>query len=174
MILSAQLLHLRHVPCFAHNLNLIVKKALDQTPVINEIRQKARKIVGLFRSSCKAKDKLVEMQSLMGRPSLKMIQKVETRWNSTFDMLQRLYEQREPVGAALANLNSDTATPDKYWVWDYLTVIDTSSTIQTSNNRDVRGTESVCFKAHTIVQDVAAQACTEKRICNAGINCTIR
>ncbi|XP_051953602.1 zinc finger BED domain-containing protein 4-like [Xyrauchen texanus] len=109
MILSAQLLNLRHVPCFAHNLNLIVKKALDQTPVINEIRQKARKIVGLFRSSCKAKDKLVEMQSLMGRPSLKMIQEVETRWNSTFDMLQRLYEQREPVAAALANLNSDTA-----------------------------------------------------------------
>jgi len=45
MILSAQLLHLRHVPCFAHNLNLIVKKALDQTPVINEIRQKDSGVV---------------------------------------------------------------------------------------------------------------------------------
>ncbi|XP_065152040.1 zinc finger BED domain-containing protein 4-like [Paramisgurnus dabryanus] len=109
MILSAQLLHLRHVPCFAHTLNLIVKKALDQTPVINEIRQKARKIVGLFRSSCKAKDKLVEMQGLMGRPTLKLIQEVDTRWNSTFDMLQRLYDQREPVAAALSNLNNDTA-----------------------------------------------------------------
>ncbi|XP_052450964.1 zinc finger BED domain-containing protein 6-like [Carassius gibelio] len=109
MILSAQLLNLRHVPCFAHNLNLIVKKALDQTPLINEIRQKARKIVGLFRSSCKAKDKLVEMQGLMGRPALKLMQEVDTRWNSTYDMLQRLYEQREPVGAALSNLNSDTA-----------------------------------------------------------------
>nr|XP_055036967.1 zinc finger BED domain-containing protein 4-like [Misgurnus anguillicaudatus] len=109
MILSAQLLNLRHVPCFAHNLNLIVKKALDQTPLINDIRQKARKIVGLFRSSCKAKDKLVEMQTLMGRPSLKLLQEVDTRWNSTFDMLQRLYEQREPVGAALSGLNSDTA-----------------------------------------------------------------
>lgn len=109
MILSAQLLNLRHVPCFAQNLNLIVKKALDQTPVINEIRQKVRKIVGLFRSSCKAKDKLVEMQGLMDRPTLKLVQEVETRRNSTFDMLQRLYEQREPVGAALSNLNSDTA-----------------------------------------------------------------
>ncbi|XP_026122169.1 zinc finger BED domain-containing protein 4-like [Carassius auratus] len=96
MILSAQLLNLRHVPCFAHNLNLIVKKALDQTPLINEIRQKARKTVGLFRSSCKAKDKLVEMQGLMGRPALKLMQEVDTRWNSTYDMLQRLYVQREP------------------------------------------------------------------------------
>jgi len=47
----------------------------------------ARKIVELFRSSCEATDKLVEMQGLMGRPSLKMIQEVETRWNSRFDML---------------------------------------------------------------------------------------
>ncbi|XP_058613457.1 zinc finger BED domain-containing protein 4-like [Onychostoma macrolepis] len=109
MILSAQLLNLRHIPCFAHNLNLIVKKALDQTALINEIRQKARKIVGLFRSSCKAKDKLVEMQGLIGRPTLKLIQEVETRWNSTFDMLQHLYEQREPVAAAISSLNSDTA-----------------------------------------------------------------
>ncbi len=109
MILSAQLLKLRHIPCFAHNLNLIVKKALDQTPLFNEIRQKSRKIVGLFRSSCKAKDKLVEMQGLMGRQTLKLIQEVETRWNSTFDMLQRLYDLREPVAAAISNLNCDTA-----------------------------------------------------------------
>ncbi|KAL0973170.1 hypothetical protein UPYG_G00199880 [Umbra pygmaea] len=109
MKLSTQLLHLRHVPCFAHNLNLIVTKALDETPVLNEIRQKARKIVGLFRSSCKAKDKLVEIQSWSSHQALQLIQEVQTRWNSTFDMLQRLYDQREPVAAALSNLNNDTA-----------------------------------------------------------------
>ncbi|XP_029991479.1 zinc finger BED domain-containing protein 1-like [Sphaeramia orbicularis] len=86
MKLSVQLLNLRHVSCFAHTLNLVVKKALDQTPPINEIREKSRKVVGLFRSSCKAKDRL-----------------------STFDMFQRLYDQREPVGADLSNLENDVS-----------------------------------------------------------------
>ncbi len=49
------------------------------------------------------------MQGLMGRQTLKLIQEVETRWNSTFDMLQRLYDLREPVAAAISNLNCDTA-----------------------------------------------------------------
>ena len=43
----------------------------------------------------------------MGKPTLKLIQEVETRWNSTFQMLQRLVDQREPVGAALSGLDSD-------------------------------------------------------------------
>lgn len=168
MILSAQLLHLRHVPCFAHNLNLIVKKALDQTPVINEICQKARKIVGLFRSSCKAKDKLVEMQGLMGRPALKLIQEVETRWNSTFDILQR-----EPVGAALSNLNNDTShlTSLEYDIIQQSLSLQQPFKLATT---EMTEEQSVCFKAYTTVEDVAAQACTEKRKCNTGINCTIR
>ncbi|KAM8831632.1 E3 SUMO-protein ligase ZBED1-like [Spinachia spinachia] len=39
--------------------------------------------------------------------NLKLLQEVETRWNSTYLMLQRLVEQREPVGAALAGLHHD-------------------------------------------------------------------
>ncbi|KAL1264164.1 hypothetical protein QQF64_004519 [Cirrhinus molitorella] len=43
----------------------------------------------------------------MGRQPLKLIQEVDTRWNSTHDMLQRFIDLREPVGAALASLSSD-------------------------------------------------------------------
>ena len=45
----------------------------------------------------------------MGRPVLKLIQEVDTRWNSTYHMLQRVYDLREPVGAALAGLHTDVA-----------------------------------------------------------------
>ncbi|XP_028658775.2 zinc finger BED domain-containing protein 4-like [Erpetoichthys calabaricus] len=107
LVATAQLLKVRHVPCFAHTLNLVVKKAIDQTPKLQEIHQNAKKIVSLFRSSCNAKEKLSEMHQLMGRPVQKVVQEVDTRWNSTYDMLQRLYDQREAVGAALSNLKTE-------------------------------------------------------------------
>ncbi|XP_039598773.1 E3 SUMO-protein ligase ZBED1-like [Polypterus senegalus] len=47
------------------------------------------------------------MQQLMGRPVQKVVQEVDTRWNSTYDMLQRLYDQRAAVGAALSSLNTE-------------------------------------------------------------------
>lgn len=51
----------------------------------------------------------MEIQGLMGRPPLKLIQEMKTRWKSTFDMLQC-----EPVGAARPNL-CDHST-DKLYV----------------------------------------------------------
>lgn len=70
------------------------EEAFDQIPAVGS---EARKIVGLFRST----QGLVEM--LEGQTST---QEVETRWSSTFDMLQQLHDQHSQL-AALSNLNSD-------------------------------------------------------------------
>ncbi|KAJ4936803.1 hypothetical protein JOQ06_001389 [Pogonophryne albipinna] len=78
------------------------------TPVLCDIRAKARKLVGYFRSSTLAK--LVSVQRQLGRPTLKLMQEVETRWNSTYHMLQCLVDLREPVCAALASLNTEITT----------------------------------------------------------------
>ncbi|KAJ8352141.1 hypothetical protein SKAU_G00236170 [Synaphobranchus kaupii] len=107
MIACARNLKIRHAVCIAHNLNLIVLKSFEHTPGLNDMRTKSRKIVTYFRTSTTAKERLTQVQERMGGPSLKMIQEVDTRWNSTFHMLDRLYQQREPVGAALASLNTD-------------------------------------------------------------------
>ncbi|XP_037637100.1 zinc finger BED domain-containing protein 4-like [Sebastes umbrosus] len=116
MIACGRELRLRHTICIAHTLNLIVKKALELTPVLSDIRAKARKLVGYFRSSTTAKEKLAQVQQDMGRPKLKLLQEVDTRWNSTFHMLHRLVELREPVGAALAGLQTDipSLTSEEY------------------------------------------------------------
>ena len=53
------------------------------------------------------KERLVQMQTHMARPPLKLLQEVDTRWNSTYQMLQRIYDLREPVGAAVASLLTD-------------------------------------------------------------------
>ncbi|XP_069009758.1 E3 SUMO-protein ligase ZBED1-like [Embiotoca jacksoni] len=107
MVACVRELKLRHHISIAHTLNLIVKKALDQQPVLSGIRAKARKLVGFFRSSTTAKEKLTQVQLYLGMANMKLMQEVETRWSSTYLMLQRLVEQREPVGAALAGLQHD-------------------------------------------------------------------
>lgn len=60
-----------------------------------------------FKTSTTARERLLMLQNHMGKPSLKLIQEVETRWNSTYAMLERLFAQREPVGAALATLKTN-------------------------------------------------------------------
>ena len=52
------------------------------------------------------KERLVQMQTHMARPPLKL-QEVDSRWNSTHQMLRRIYDLREPVGAAVASLLTD-------------------------------------------------------------------
>ncbi|KAJ8336870.1 hypothetical protein SKAU_G00380900 [Synaphobranchus kaupii] len=85
----------------------ITDKSFEHTPGLNDMRTKSRKIVAYFRTSTTAKERLTQVQERTGRPTLKMIQEVDTRWNSTFHMLDRLHQQREPMGAALASLNTD-------------------------------------------------------------------
>ncbi|KAG7526985.1 zinc finger BED domain-containing protein 4-like [Solea senegalensis] len=100
-------LNVRHAICIAHTINLIVRKSFDDVEGLNELRQKCRRLVTLFRTSTTAKERLVQVQEHMGRQPYKMIIEVDMRWISTFLMLQRLYELREPVGAALASLKTD-------------------------------------------------------------------
>ena len=50
------------------------------------------------------------MQEQMGWPSLKPIQEVETCWNSTYRMLQHLYDLREPLGSVLEGPSTDNRT----------------------------------------------------------------
>ncbi|XP_073670667.1 E3 SUMO-protein ligase ZBED1-like [Paramisgurnus dabryanus] len=117
MLACARELNLKHSVCIAHVLNLMVKKALDQTPGLPDLRTKARKLVSLFRCSTTAKERLVQMQLHLGKTHLKLLQEVETRWNSTFLMFQRLHELREAVGATMASLQTDTSplTSEEYF-----------------------------------------------------------
>ncbi|XP_051996488.1 E3 SUMO-protein ligase ZBED1-like [Xyrauchen texanus] len=94
----------RHYPCFAHTLNLVVKDSLKAVPEVVPILGKCSAIVSFFHHSTKATEKLRAVQQQMQIAEHKLIQSVQTRWNSVFYMLDRLHEQHEAVTTVLCLL----------------------------------------------------------------------
>lgn len=87
--------------CFAHTLNLIVKDGL-KTEEISKILNKIKQIVRHFKKSSKSNAKLMAYQRNVGKEPLKLLQEVETRWNSTLYMLQRLILLEDAVKSTIA------------------------------------------------------------------------
>lgn len=108
-----------HIGCYAHTLNLIVKSAIIP---ISEIIEKGKAIVSHFKKSSHALAKLHEVQRQMNLPELKLIQDVPTRWNSTFEMLKRLFANREPIISTLALLRygEETLTETEWEIIEQL------------------------------------------------------
>ncbi|RVE44917.1 hypothetical protein evm_010464 [Chilo suppressalis] len=101
MIKVAENLKIGHVPCFAHNLNLIIKDALQNVEELKALLDKCKAIVTYFRHSTLASDKLKIIQRDPNKKELKLIQHVDTRWNSSLHMLSRIKEVRDELTLAL-------------------------------------------------------------------------
>ncbi|XDV25419.1 hypothetical protein PO909_029340 [Leuciscus waleckii] len=89
-----------HITCFAHTLNLASQKGLGVDRA-SRLLGKVRKIVGYFHRSPIASHALQEKQTLMDLPKHKLIQDIMTRWNSSFEMLERFSEQQPAIMATL-------------------------------------------------------------------------
>jgi hypothetical protein len=89
-----------------------VKRAIASNGTLIKIRDKNRRIVGFFQSSCKGKDKLEEKLKLLKKPKRKLIPETYPRWNSSYFvcMLPSLDEQEGHVAASLSALASSIKT----------------------------------------------------------------
>ena len=90
-----------HVPCFAHTLNLIVSEAIKSDETVSDLKKRCKQMVTFFHQSVKATEKLKEVQQQLKLPEHKLIQEVDTRWNSTFYMFERIVEQYQAITTAL-------------------------------------------------------------------------
>lgn len=90
------------VCCSGHTLQLCINTALKQDRLRRTVSA-ARNLVGHFKKSAKATAALKEKQMQQNIVQHKLIQDVATRWNSTYEMLNRLVEQRWPVTAVLSD-----------------------------------------------------------------------
>ena len=87
-----------HIRCFAHTLNLSTRKGLD-LPQMDRLLGRVNRIVSFFHRSDTANTQLKAKQKLLELPQHKLLQDCKTRWNSSYDMLERYVEQQAAVQA---------------------------------------------------------------------------
>lgn len=97
----------KHIICFAHILNLVVTKAIEQVDELLEIIKKVKNIVRWFKQSVVASDLLRKAQK-NDDVQLSLKQEVPTRWNSTYYMLERFLKLRTHVNAIV---NTEISAP---------------------------------------------------------------
>lgn len=104
MTAAVRLCEWRHVQCFAHSLNLVAQAGVAQ---IQAIVNKIKAIVVYFKRSSQALNKLHIMQDQLGVPCRKLVQDVLTRWNSTYDMMDRFVVIKDALVSTLAILDTN-------------------------------------------------------------------
>ncbi|CAI5676938.1 unnamed protein product [Oreochromis niloticus] len=86
------------LPCTAHTLQLVVHEGLLSQKSVADAVAVGRKIVGHFKHSALASSRLEDIQLQINQPAKRLQQYVQTRWNSTFYMIQSLIEQKRALG----------------------------------------------------------------------------
>lgn len=108
MVNAAKMAKFKWKGCFAHTLQLVVEDALKDSKVsgLKTILAKCRSIVEHFKHSTVSCEKLRKVQEQLKLPQHILTQDVSTRWNSQYDMQQRLVEQKDAVTLCLTSIDA--------------------------------------------------------------------
>lgn len=103
------------LPCTAHTLQLVVQEGLLSQRSVADAVAVGRKIVGHFKHSALANSRLEDIQLEINQPAKRLQQDIQTRWNSTFYMVQSLIEQKRARGIFVSEYGlPDTLTPHQW------------------------------------------------------------
>ncbi|CAG5861508.1 unnamed protein product, partial [Menidia menidia] len=93
--------HFTRVPCFGHNLHLAIKKGLDIDSVSGAL-SRLRKTAAAFTRSPKMTQQRKNKQKDLKLPEHRLIHDEPTRWDSSFEMVDRFIQQQQAVSTILA------------------------------------------------------------------------
>lgn len=105
--------------CLAHTLQLVVHDGLISQRSVNDALANARKIVGHFKHSQLAQSRLEDIQVQMqgeGTTPNRLVQDVQTRWNSSYYMIQSLLKEKRPLCVYGGDYNLPATLSANEWV----------------------------------------------------------
>ncbi|XP_015121184.1 zinc finger BED domain-containing protein 1-like [Diachasma alloeum] len=92
----------KHITCFAHKLNVAISNVITANKALSSIVTKTKEILTYCKRSTTAADELRKAQD--DDNTLRLVQDVPTRWNSTFYMLCRFEKLSATVSSILLKL----------------------------------------------------------------------
>jgi deoxyhypusine synthase len=98
------------VYCMAHSMDNSLKCGIN-VERIKSLIHIAKKICTFFRRSSKAARVLAENQAALGLAVLKMKMYIHIRWNSAYEMIQRMTQSRLAVSATLTSIRGTRRPP---------------------------------------------------------------
>lgn len=106
--------------CFAHTLQLVVHEGLMSQRSVSDALANSRKIVAHFKHSQLAQSRLEDLQSEMQGAGTtttpaRLVQDVQTRWNSSFYMIKSLLTEKRPLCAYAADHNLPATLSANEW-----------------------------------------------------------
>jgi len=110
IVCAVEILSWPRFGCLAHTLQIGVKKAME-IPQISTALARARRVVTHFHHSSKSSYILKRKQRDLHVEELSLVQEVTTRWNSSYYMLERLLQQRQPLCATLIEIKKTDLMP---------------------------------------------------------------
>lgn len=72
----------KHLPCFAHTLDLVATNIIGEAEQVKQIIDKVKTIVRYFKQSVNVADELRSVQGTCDEGIYRLIQSAPTRWNS--------------------------------------------------------------------------------------------
>lgn len=101
--------------CLAHTLQLIVHEGLLAQRSVSDALANARKIVGHFKHSPLAYSRLQDIQVELNMPPKRLLQDVQTRWNSTHYMVKSLLAQKRSLSAYVSEYDLPSTLTANQW-----------------------------------------------------------
>ena len=89
-----------HLVFFTRTLKLALQKSF-QVNTAAKLLGRVKRVVGFLHHNLRGAEILREKQQQLALPSNKLIQDVSTRWNNSYDMLERFLEPQPALFATL-------------------------------------------------------------------------
>jgi len=97
MVAGIEKSELPAIGCTIHTLQLVIKDCIMTQCTVIDMLARSRKIVGHFRHSHLAVERLNSIQKQLNLPEHRLVQDEPTHWDSTYYLPDHLAEQRRAI-----------------------------------------------------------------------------